>query len=53
MTLLKRVIAGCRGLFRKKEVEQDLDAELREFLETSVEAKMRSGMIRGRWIKYF
>jgi hypothetical protein len=51
MTLLKRVVAGCRGLFRKKDVEQDLDAELREFLETSVEAKMRSGMSREKAIR--
>jgi hypothetical protein len=46
MTLLERVIAGCRCLFRKKEVEQDLDAELREFFETAVEQKMRSGLSR-------
>jgi hypothetical protein len=33
MMLLKRVIAGFRGLYRKNEVEQELDAELRELLE--------------------
>jgi predicted permease len=46
MTLLKRVIAEFRGLFHKKEVEQELDAELHEFLERAVEQKLRAGMSR-------
>src|SRR5258705_2855191 len=51
MTLLNRVIAECRGLFRKKQVEQELDAELREFLETAVEEKMRAGLTRDEAIR--
>ena len=46
MALLRRVIGGFRGLFRKTRVEHELDAELREFLETAAEQKMRTGMTR-------
>jgi predicted permease len=46
MPPVRRVIAGFRALFRKTRVEQELDAELREFLETSVEDKIRHGLSR-------
>jgi putative ABC transport system permease protein len=46
MPLVRRVIAGFRALFRKTRVEQELDAELREFMETSVEDKIRHGLSR-------
>src|SRR5207247_7919436 len=42
----KRVMIGFRGLLRKQDVEQELDAELREFFETAVDEKMRNGMSR-------
>jgi putative ABC transport system permease protein len=51
MALVARVIGGFRGLFRKTRLEQELDAELREFLETSVEQKLRSGMSREEAIR--
>jgi macrolide transport system ATP-binding/permease protein len=41
-----RVINGFRALFRGKLVEEELDAELRAYLETDVEEKMRGGMNR-------
>jgi hypothetical protein len=44
MPLLRRFIGGIRGLFRKTRVEQELDAELREFLDTAIEQKMRTGL---------
>jgi putative ABC transport system permease protein len=44
MALFRRVIGGFRGLFRKTRLEQELDAELLEFLETSVEQKIRAGL---------
>jgi len=44
MTLLRRVIGGFRGLFHKKQAEQELDDELREYLETAAEQKMLAGM---------
>jgi hypothetical protein len=48
---LQRVIAEFRGLFRKKELEQELDAELRALLETAVEQKIQTGMSRERAIR--
>jgi predicted permease len=48
---LTRVINGVRAFFRKSRVEQDLDAELRSFLETAVEQKMRAGMRREEAIR--
>jgi putative ABC transport system permease protein len=41
-----RVINGFRALFRKTRAEEELDTELRAFLETAVEQKMRAGMSR-------
>ena len=46
MPLLSRVIDGFRSLFGRTRVEQELDAELRDFLETAVEQKMRAGLSR-------
>lgn len=43
MALFRRVIGGFRGLSRKTRLEQELDAELLEFLENSVEQKIRAG----------
>jgi putative ABC transport system permease protein len=37
---------GIRGLFGKRRVEQELDDELRDFLEKSTAEKMRAGMTR-------
>jgi predicted permease len=44
MNPLRRLVGGLRALFRKSRVEQELDAELREFLAAGVEQKIRSGM---------
>jgi putative ABC transport system permease protein len=38
--------AGVRGLFFKRQAEQELDEELRDFLEKSAAEKMRAGMTR-------
>ncbi len=46
MTIFSRVIGGFRGLFQKNRAEQDLDDELREYLETAAEEKMSGGMSR-------
>jgi predicted permease len=43
---LRRVIGGFNALFRKQRVEQELDEELRAYLETSIEEKMRGGLAR-------
>jgi putative ABC transport system permease protein len=46
MGLWKNLSAGLRGLFGRKRVEQELDDELRDYLEKSAEEKMRKGMMR-------
>ena len=46
MAILQRFIGGLRGLFRSKRVEQELDEELRGYLESSVDAKVGGGMTR-------
>ena len=46
MGLIKIIGGGLRALFRKQEVERDLDEELRAYLESAVEQKMRAGMKR-------
>ena len=44
MSLHTRVAGGLRSLFRSRQAEQDLDAEVREFLESAIDAKMAAGM---------
>jgi len=51
VSVLMRVLSGFRTLFRKSRAEQELDAELRAFLETAVEQKMHAGMRREQAIR--
>jgi putative ABC transport system permease protein len=44
VALLSRVIYGLRALFRNSETERELDEELRSFVETAIEQKLRTGM---------
>ena len=46
MSLLRSLSDGLRSLFRKKQVKQELDEELRGFLEMAAEEKMKQGMSR-------
>jgi predicted permease len=46
MARLRRLICGFHALFRKHRVEEELDEELRAYLETSIEQKMDTGMAR-------
>ena len=46
MGLWTSLAQGIRGLFGKREAEQEMDEELRDFLEKSTEEKMRGGMTR-------
>jgi len=41
---LQSIVEGLRALFHKKEVEQEMDEELRGYLDAAVKEKMRSGM---------
>jgi len=46
MALLRTIATGLRSLFRKKRVENELDDELRGFLDMAAEEKMKQGMSR-------
>jgi hypothetical protein len=46
MSLLRTLASGFRSLFRKEQVDQELDDELIDFLEMAVEEKMKQGMSR-------
>ena len=46
MPIIGRLIGGLRGLLRQHSVEQELDEELRAYLEAAVEQKMAAGMTR-------
>ena len=46
MRWLRRVIGGAHALVRRQRVEEELDEELRGYLESSVEERMRGGMSR-------
>jgi predicted permease len=44
MTVFSRIAGGLRALFRKKRDEQELDSELRDYLETAVAERIRNGL---------
>jgi predicted permease len=44
MPIFQRFVGGLKGLIRSRRVEQELDEELRAYLESSVEARVRAGM---------
>src|SRR5258705_8201498 len=46
MSLLTSVLQGLRSLFRKVQVNKELDEELNGFLEMAAEEKMKEGMSR-------
>jgi len=51
MAWLRRVLGGFSALLRKHRVEQELDDELRAWLDISIEHKVRSGMPREHAIR--
>jgi macrolide transport system ATP-binding/permease protein len=46
MSLLRAITGGLGSLFRKEQVDRELDEELRGFLQMAVEEKMKQGMSR-------
>jgi putative ABC transport system permease protein len=46
MSLLRGITSGLRSLFRKEQVEGELNEELNGFLEMAAEEKMKQGMSR-------
>jgi hypothetical protein len=46
MSFLRNLAGGLRALFRKEQVEQEMDEELRGYLDVAAKEKMRAGMSR-------
>jgi hypothetical protein len=46
MALLRNVASGLRSLFRKEQVDRELDEELRAYQEMAAEEKMKDGVSR-------
>jgi hypothetical protein len=44
MPFVMRLINGFRALFRKSRAEEELDAELRDYLASAIDEKMRTGL---------
>ncbi|MGB6459293.1 MAG: ABC transporter permease [Candidatus Acidiferrum sp.] len=51
MSFLRNFLAGLRSLFQKKQVDRELDEELRGFLEMAVEEKRKLGMSRSEALR--
>src|SRR2546421_12967347 len=46
MSLLRNITSGLRSLYRKEQVNRELDEELGEYLEMAAVEKMKQGMSR-------
>src|SRR2546429_8627231 len=46
MPFLRNIVTGLRSLFRKNQVDRELDEELAAYLEVQVAEKMQRGMTR-------
>src|SRR5437879_12383491 len=46
MSLLRNIATGLRSLFRRKQVDRELNEELGTYLEMAAAEKMRQGMSR-------
>ncbi len=51
MTLLRRLVAGFRGLFQTTRTEREMDDELRGYLEAAADQKMLAGLSREEAIR--
>src|SRR6266853_5400866 len=46
MPFRRNIVTGLRSLFRKEQVDRELDEELGAYLEMAAEEKMKQGMSR-------
>ena len=46
MPFLRNIVTGLRSLFRKEQVDKELNEELGAYLEMAAEEKMKQGMGR-------
>ncbi len=44
MSFLKNIVAGIQALFRKRQVEREMDEELKGYLDAAAHEKVRAGM---------
>lgn len=51
MTLLRKIVTGVQGLFRRRELDQQLDEELHAYLEMSADAKIQAGMSKAEALR--
>src|SRR5215467_1810910 len=51
MSLLRNIARGLRSLFRKEQVGQELDEELRAYQEMAADEKMKDGMSRNEALR--
>jgi hypothetical protein len=51
MSLLRTITSGLRSLFRKENVNKELDEELTGFLEMATQEKMKQGMSRKKALR--
>ncbi len=45
-SVIRNLTAGLRGLFRRREADEELDSELRQYLDAAVTEKIKAGMRR-------
>lgn len=51
MALLRRLLEGVRAALQNRRVEQELDDEVREYLDTAIEQKVSAGMTRAEAVR--
>jgi hypothetical protein len=51
MSLLQKIAGGLQGLFQKRKLEQQLDEELRAYLEMAAERNIQDGMNRSEALR--
>jgi predicted permease len=45
-SVIRNLTAGLRGLFRRRETDEELDSELRQYLDAAVTEKIKAGVSR-------
>lgn len=51
MSWAKRIVNGFQGLLHKTRADEELDRELREYIESAVDQKMHAGMARDKALR--
>src|SRR5271170_4217841 len=51
MAMLRNFLSGVRSLFRKEREDREMDEELRSYLESATQEKMRRGLCRAEALR--